>query len=77
MPFTVHVPLPVAFESKSAVAGDFISGTAHVLTAHPEWISTDGIHPNVEGYSRLANAVVVQLRMAERRALGKADAAVL
>ncbi len=34
-----------------------------VLTGHPEWLtSTDGVHPNVEGYASIAKAVSRHLR---------------
>jgi len=48
--------------SLRSIGGTYISGTSDVLTGHREWITADGIHPNAEGYARLAKAVVARLR---------------
>lgn len=35
-----------------------------VLTGHPEWVSTDGLHPNDAGHARLADLSAPSLRRA-------------
>jgi lysophospholipase L1-like esterase len=48
------------------VDADYIVGASHWLEHHPEWMAEDGLHPNDEGYSRMAaqmDAALVALRL--------------
>jgi arylsulfatase A-like enzyme/lysophospholipase L1-like esterase len=40
----------------------------HVLQGHPEWLTVgDGVHPNRDGYSAIANAVVEHIRRKQKK----------
>jgi lysophospholipase L1-like esterase len=43
------------------VGAEYIAGASHWLEAHPEWMATDGIHPNDEGYAELARRMDAEL----------------
>lgn len=54
----------VAEIEEYALASEIVSGVIdiHSLSeAHPEWFSSDGIHPNVEGAKAIAEAVAEEL----------------
>ena len=36
------------------VGADYIPGASRWLEGHPEWIATDGIHPNDAGHTEIA-----------------------
>ncbi|PJJ71111.1 lysophospholipase L1-like esterase [Diaminobutyricimonas aerilata] len=36
------------------IDADFVPGASRWLEGHPEWMAADGIHPDDEGYARLA-----------------------
>ncbi|MCU1421854.1 MAG: hydrolase family protein, partial [Microbacteriaceae bacterium] len=42
---------------KAAAAGihaDYIPGASHWIEHHPEWMASDGLHPNDAGYAHMA-----------------------
>ncbi|MCS5713785.1 SGNH/GDSL hydrolase family protein [Herbiconiux sp. CPCC 205716] len=53
-------------QSEAAVIdADFVPGASHWIEGHPEWMASDGLHPNDAGYAEMA------LRMDESlRAIG-------
>ncbi|MDQ1547020.1 MAG: hypothetical protein QOH69_1924 [Actinomycetota bacterium] len=43
------------------IDADYIIGASHWLEHHPEWMAADGLHPNVDGYARMAELMDVAL----------------
>ncbi|MDQ0574522.1 SGNH/GDSL hydrolase family protein [Agromyces albus] len=48
-------------DAASRVDADYISGASHWLEGHPEWMSSDVIHPNDDGYAELARRMDAEL----------------
>jgi lysophospholipase L1-like esterase len=52
-------------DAAAEIDADYISGASHWIEGHPEWMASDGLHPNDEGYAEMT------VRMgAELQALG-------
>ena len=48
------------------IDADYVVGASHWLEHHPEWMAADGLHPNDEGYARMAeqmDAALAALRL--------------
>lgn len=43
------------------VDADWIPGASRWLEGHPEWMATDGLHPNDDGYAELARRMDAEL----------------
>jgi lysophospholipase L1-like esterase len=46
------------------IGADYIPGASHWIEHHPEWMASDGLHPNDVGYARIAarmDAALVKL----------------
>jgi lysophospholipase L1-like esterase len=41
-------------DEADAVGAEWISGASRWLEGHPEWMASDGLHPNDAGYAQLA-----------------------
>jgi lysophospholipase L1-like esterase len=48
-------------DAASRVDADYIAGASHWLEGHPEWMSSDVIHPNDDGYAELARRMDAEL----------------
>lgn len=48
-------------DAASRVDADYIAGASQWLEGHPEWMSSDVIHPNDEGYAELARRMDAEL----------------
>jgi lysophospholipase L1-like esterase len=51
------------------IDADYIVGASHWLEHHPEWMAEDGLHPNDNGYARMAqqmDAALADLRLPAR-----------
>jgi lysophospholipase L1-like esterase len=50
-------------QSEAAEIGaDFIPGASHWIEGHPEWMASDGLHPNDDGYAEMAVRMDESLR---------------
>ncbi|MBF4572874.1 SGNH/GDSL hydrolase family protein [Herbiconiux sp. VKM Ac-1786] len=50
-------------QSEATVIGaDFIPGASHWIEGHPEWMASDGLHPNDDGYAEMAVRMDESLR---------------
>ncbi|NQX35494.1 SGNH/GDSL hydrolase family protein [Herbiconiux sp. VKM Ac-2851] len=50
-------------QSEAAVIdADFIPGASHWIEGHPEWMASDGLHPNDDGYAEMAVRMDESLR---------------
>lgn len=41
-------------DAASAIKADYIPGASHWIEHHPEWMASDGLHPNNAGYAEMA-----------------------
>ncbi|RLQ81226.1 SGNH/GDSL hydrolase family protein [Mycetocola zhadangensis] len=53
-PASVGTVIDWVRDAADAVDADYIPGASRWLSGHPEWMAADGIHPNDEGYARIA-----------------------
>ena len=40
---------------------DWVPGASRWLEGHPEWMATDGLHPNDAGYAEMARRMDAEL----------------
>jgi lysophospholipase L1-like esterase len=45
-----------------AIDADYIPGASHWIEGHPEWMASDGLHPNDDGYAEMARRMDAELR---------------
>ena len=48
-------------EGAADVDADYIPGASHWIEHHPEWMASDGLHPNDAGYAEMAKRMDVEL----------------
>lgn len=41
-------------EAAGDIGADYIPGASHWIEGHPEWMASDGLHPNDDGYAAMA-----------------------
>jgi lysophospholipase L1-like esterase len=41
-------------DAAAAIHADYIPGASHWIEHHPEWMASDGLHPNDTGYAQMA-----------------------
>jgi len=50
-------------EAAAAASGaDYVPGASHWIEGHPEWMASDGLHPNDDGYAAMATQMDQALR---------------
>ena len=42
-------------KAATEIHADYIPGASHWIDHHPEWMASDGLHPNDVGYAQIAN----------------------
>jgi lysophospholipase L1-like esterase len=53
-PESVETIIGWVHDEADAVGAEWISGASRWLEGHPEWMASDGLHPNDAGYAQLA-----------------------
>jgi len=53
-PESVDVIIGWVREAAGDVGADWVPGASRWLEGHPEWMASDGLHPNDEGYAEMA-----------------------
>lgn len=48
-------------EAAATIGADYLPGASHWIEGHPEWMASDGLHPNDEGYAELAGRMNASL----------------
>jgi len=48
-------------DAADAVGADYIPGASRWIEGHPEWMASDGIHPNDDGYAAIADRMDEEL----------------
>lgn len=53
-PDSVEIIIGWVKDAAAAVGADYIPGASHWIEGHPEWMASDGLHPNDDGYAHMA-----------------------
>ncbi|MEO6115558.1 MAG: SGNH/GDSL hydrolase family protein [Pseudolysinimonas sp.] len=53
-PKSLTVIINWVHEEAVAIGADYIPGASHWIEHHPEWMASDGLHPNDAGYAHMA-----------------------
>jgi lysophospholipase L1-like esterase len=53
-PKSLGVIIDWVHEEATAIGADWIPGASHWIEHHPEWMASDGLHPNDAGYAHMA-----------------------
>ena len=60
-PESVEVIIGWVRDAAAAIGADYISGASHWIEGHPEWMASDGLHPNDAGYAAMATRMDAEL----------------
>ena len=63
-PESVGIIIDWVHEAAEAIGADWIPDASHWIEGHPEWMASDGLHPNEEGYAEMTrkmDAALTQL----------------
>jgi lysophospholipase L1-like esterase len=63
-PESVEVIIDWVHEAADAIGADWIPDASHWIEGHPEWMASDGLHPNEDGYAEMTrrmDAALAQL----------------
>ena len=53
-PKSVEIIIGWVKDAAAAIDADYIPGASHWIEGHPEWMASDGLHPNNDGYAEMA-----------------------
>lgn len=53
-PDSVEVIIGWVKDAAADIGADYVPGASHWIEGHPEWMASDGLHPNDEGYAEMA-----------------------
>ena len=56
-PASVEIIIGWVKAAAAEIDADYIPGASHWIEGHPEWMASDGLHPNDEGYAAMAVAM--------------------
>jgi len=48
-------------DAAAVIDADYIPGASHWIEGHPEWMASDGLHPNDDGYAEMAKRMDAEL----------------
>jgi lysophospholipase L1-like esterase len=48
-------------DAAAEIDADYIAGASHWIEGHPEWMASDGLHPNDDGYAEMAKRMETEL----------------
>lgn len=54
-PESVAVIIGWVHDAADAIGADWIPDASHWIEGHPEWMASDGLHPNDDGYAEMAS----------------------
>ena len=52
-PDSVEIIIGWVHGAADAIGADWIPGASHWIEGHPEWMASDGLHPNDDGYAEM------------------------
>jgi len=61
-PESVEIIIGWVEDAAAEIDADYISGASHWIEGHPEWMASDGLHPNDEGYAEMARRMDAELK---------------
>ena len=53
-PDSVETIIAWVRDAAGEIDADYIPGASHWIEGHPEWMASDGLHPNDAGYAEMA-----------------------
>lgn len=60
-PDSVEIIIGWVRDAADAIDADYIPGASHWIEGHPEWMASDGLHPNDDGYAEMADRMDAEL----------------
>lgn len=60
-PRSVEVIISWVRSAAAAIDAEYIAGASRFIEGHPEWMASDGLHPNDEGYREIARRMDEEL----------------
>ena len=48
-------------DAADRIGADWIPDASHWIEGHPEWMATDGLHPNDDGYAEMTRRMDAEL----------------
>jgi len=48
-------------DAAAEIDADYIPGASHWIEGHPEWMASDGLHPNDDGYAEMTRRMDAEL----------------
>ena len=60
-PESVEVIIRWVHEAADEIGADWIPDASHWIEGHPEWMASDGLHPNDDGYAEMARRMESEL----------------
>ena len=61
-PKSVEVIIGWVKDAAAQIEADYIPGASHWIEGHPEWMASDGLHPNDDGYAEMAVRMDAELQ---------------
>jgi lysophospholipase L1-like esterase len=61
-PESVDIIIGWVEDAAAEIDADYIPGASRWLEGHPEWMASDGLHPNDEGYAEMARRMDAELK---------------
>jgi lysophospholipase L1-like esterase len=61
-PASVETIITWVKDAAEEIGADYIPNASHWIEGHPEWMASDGLHPNDEGYAEIAEQMDRALR---------------
>ncbi|QYH34493.1 SGNH/GDSL hydrolase family protein [Salinibacterium sp. M195] len=61
-PASVETIIGWVEDAAASIGADYIPDASHWIEGHPEWMASDGLHPNDDGYAAMAREMDQALR---------------
>jgi lysophospholipase L1-like esterase len=53
-PESVEIIIGWVHDAADSIGADWVPDASHWIEGHPEWMASDGLHPNDDGYAEMA-----------------------
>lgn len=60
-PESVEIIIGWVRDAAAEIGADWIPGASRWIEGHPEWMASDGLHPNDDGYAEMARRMEAEL----------------
>ena len=61
-PASVETIITWVKDAAEVIGADYVPDASHWIEGHPEWMASDGLHPNDDGYAEMAKQMDRALR---------------